>query len=84
MIRVRKFAFPNLHQNIFEHVRKLGYLGESKKTATPLNRVNGPKEFIHHILGKSIFQFRQTILQFFQLFPHFHEEILKDFVFRIH
>tara|TARA_B100000963_G_scaffold62590_1_gene50643 strand:- start:1453 stop:1650 length:198 start_codon:yes stop_codon:yes gene_type:complete len=35
VIRVRKFAFPNLHQNIFEHVRKLGYLGESKKTATP-------------------------------------------------
>ncbi len=63
---------------------KFRNLGQAKETSASLDCVNGPKKLVYQVRGKSIFQFRQPVFQFLELFAHFHQEILKDFVFWIH
>ena len=65
-------------------MRKLGYLGQSKEATPALDGMNSTEKLIHDLGGIALFQLGQAFLQFLKLFPHFHEEILKDFVFRIH
>ena len=46
--------------------------------------MNGPKKLVDDLKGIALFQLGQAFFQLLKLFPHFHEEILKDFVFWIH
>ena len=77
-----QFPFANFHEQVFKDVRKLGYLGQSKEATPALDGMNSPEKLVHDLGGIALFQLGQAFLQFLKLFPHFHEEILKYFVFR--
>ena len=55
-----------------------------KNPPPPLIVCTALKELVDDIGGEALLQLGQTLLEFLKLFPHFHEEILKDFVFGIH